>query len=107
MSIINEIKYRIKYRKTWATPVGQDCINLGDTLCKWLGERLLFTAEHGNTHPFQHDEVEWRNLLIKHGEILLAYGNRWENDTYDSDEGLAMAEHSLCWVAAHLGSLWD
>ncbi|ABA03523.1 hypothetical protein Nwi_0256 [Nitrobacter winogradskyi Nb-255] len=87
------------YKKTWGTPLGQDCIDLHETLARWLGERLVFLADHTTT--VTPDAAEpWHEALRRNGEALLRYAAEWP-------EGEGEAKRSLEWVARNLESLWD
>ena len=40
-----------KYDETWGTDVGEDCVSLNTSLCRWLGTRLVFLGSHTKGHP--------------------------------------------------------
>lgn len=103
MRFIEKIKYHWRYRFTWGTPVGKDCISLDSSLCEWLGARLIFLATHG------HDEDPFRAKLLKHGEALSAYPcGLGTNLTMDEHrKRVADAQKALAWVSRNLVRLWD
>jgi hypothetical protein len=90
------------YEKTWGTPPGQDCIDLNATLARWLGERLVFLADHTTTIKPDAEEP-WDVSLRRNGEALLRYAEK----ANAPDEGLDEAKRALEWVAKNLQSLWD
>lgn len=104
MKLIEKIKRRWRYRTTWGTPLGQDCINLDASLCEWLGPRLIFLSEHGN---FAGDV--FKGKLKMYGEDLLKYPCGLGNDlTMDEQrERVEKAKKALAWVSRNLNSLWD
>jgi hypothetical protein len=109
MRIIEKIKRNWRYRRTWGTPVGQDCISLDTALCRWLGQRLLFMAEHTNSHDPAYTEDAWKDTLAGHAISLLRWADRYGNDWPLKDEirHYEDAQAALRWCAANLASLWD
>jgi hypothetical protein len=106
--MIEWIRRRWRYRKTWGSQVGQDCISLDGALCEWLGPRLLFLAEHSLGYPCGMTQETWAETLRAHGETLLAFEGRWDCDTFEQEEALRdAARTSLHWVADTLDTLWD
>ena len=116
------IKHRWNYRKTWGTTIGQDCIDLDITLCEWLGHRLIFLSEHGNSYPTGYigltDEHgnpanddgfdAYKDDLRRHGTALIAYGKRYDVCGPDEvDQLIEDARDALKWVTQQLPSLWD
>src|SRR5262245_16629349 len=92
------------YERTWGTAIGQDCINLNETLARWLGERLVFLADHTTTVKPDAEEP-WSDSLRRNGKALLVYAGK-ANPTA-ADDGLGEAKRALEWVAKNLQSLWD
>jgi ParB/RepB/Spo0J family partition protein len=88
----------------WGTPLGQDCIDLHLTLARWLGERLVFLADHTTTIKPDAEEP-WDVSLRRNGEVLLRYPEKW--NAGDLDYGLDEAKRALEWVAKNLHSLGD
>lgn len=109
MNIFERIKYRRRYKRTWGTPIGQDCISLDTTLCKWLGERMLFLAEH--TQSFDPRYVsfeEWQRTLRVNAYALLGWANHWDCGSVDEEHAAyEQAQAALRWIADNLGTLWD
>lgn len=105
MKLIEKIKRRWRYRTTWGTPLGKDCINLDASLCEWLGPRLLFLAEHGQSTFGDAKQAK----LKMHGEDLLKYPCGLGNDlTMDEQrERVEDAKRALAWVSRNLVGLWD
>lgn len=93
-------------KSTWGTSVGQDCISLDTSLCRWLGERLLFLSEHTQSHPFGWEYEKWKATLEANGQHLLVWADRSNNDV-DEAQAYAEAQGAMRWVAEHLGHLWD
>lgn len=117
MGIIDTIKRKLRYRRTWGTPVGQDCISLDTALCRWLGERLSFLAQHGNSAPYGYggtDNIEvslnfYEFHLSLHSASLLRWADRY-NESWTAEEDAshyADAQEAMRWVADNLGTLWD
>jgi hypothetical protein len=97
-----------KYRKTWRTPVGRDCISLDASLCEWLAKRLNFLAEHHHSYPASMSSEEWERKLRQHAAAFAAYGTRWGADSIEAENALIIAaQKSLRWVAYNLPTLWD
>lgn len=102
-----------KYKKTWGTKIGKDCVSLDTSLAKWLGERLLFLAKHSNSYPsYYADHKQWQCCLRAHGTCLLEYYNyvglcleEWTAEKETSK--ILLAKESIHWVAQHLNHLWD
>lgn len=92
------------YEETWGTPVGQDCIDLNETLAAWLGERLVFLADHTKTVKPEAEEP-WPDALRRNGEALQRYAGKAKEGK--EDDGLDEAQRALEWVAKNFGSLWD
>lgn len=92
------------YEKTWGTPVGQDCIDLDETLAAWLGERLVFLADHTKTVKPEAEEP-WSDALRRNGKALQRYARKAKEGKEDDD--LDAARRALEWVAKNFGSLWD
>jgi hypothetical protein len=92
------------YERTWGTPIGQDCINLNQALASWLGERLVFLANHTTT--VKPDAAEpWADCLRRNGEALLQYVAM--ASTAEKGVGLDEAKRALEWVATNFEKLWD
>lgn len=99
-----------KYRRTWGSKVGRDCISLETSLCRWLGARLLFLAENASGYPMGYKYADWTADLKRAGEALTTWGNRYEQEDWDKwhdKEDYARAQEALQWVATNLGNLWD
>ena len=98
-----------RYARTWGSPIGQDCISLDISLCKWLGERMIFLAEHTNSYHPDYTYESWAGNLTQHGYALLAYHDHW-ND-HDDDKPTVdyhlKAQAAMLFVAANLGHFWD
>lgn len=92
------------YQRTWGTAIGQDCINLNETLAAWLGERLIFLGDHTLTVKSDWTE-DWRDALRRHGRALKEYPKK--RNEGGPDDGLAEAKEAMAWVAKHFESLWD
>lgn len=106
--IKNKIARRLRYRRTWGTPAGKDCVSLDTSLCRWLGARLLFLAEHTNSHPNGWGYEAWKTTLHLHGTVLALWGDHFELvDHTEEETAYANAQDSLRWVADNLGDLWD
>lgn len=108
MKIIDRLKRKWRYRNTWRTPIGQDCISLDTSLCKWLGDRLVFMSEHANSFDPAYTYERWCELLRTNGEALLAWHRHWDLDTLEEEQQAHLgAQEALRWVADNLGTLWD
>jgi hypothetical protein len=94
------------FKKLWGSPVGKDCVSLDTSMCKWLGDRLIFLANNTQSAPIGHTEMRWRRELTEQGHALLAWGNKYETN---ADETIAYpkAQKAMRWVARNLGKLWD
>jgi hypothetical protein len=106
--MFDTIKRKWKYRKTWGTPVGKDCVSLDDSLCTWLGTRLIFLSEHTRGYPIgcPTPDIYVRNLR-KHGNALLRYRLKYECDLNGEAEIIKHAQEALTWVTKMLPALWD
>ena len=115
--VIARLMRRWRYLRTWGTPIGKDCISLDTSLCRWLGTRLLFLADHTHGAPCGYmgssweDEdgtgyEQWKKDLAGAGNALLAWGNRYE-EKYDEEHIYTPAQLALQWVAQNLANLWD
>ncbi len=93
-------------KNKWKTDIGKDCINLNMSLCKWLGERLAFLAEHNMSIPIGYGDDRYKADLTKYSKALLAYNERSEEF---EDESLLIlnAKDALHWTAMMLPTLWD
>lgn len=109
MSIIQKIKHKWRYRQTWSTPIGKDCISLDTSLCRWLGERLVFMSDHANSFDPSVDDIDaWKRLLYGYGHDLLAWTQHWDCETAEDERAVyERAQVALHWVADNLGTLWD
>ena len=97
-----------EYRKTWRTPVGQDCISLDASLCEWLAPRLQFLAEHHHSYPSESSPEQWADDLRHHAAAFAAYASHWDADTIEAEEAIiSAAQESLRWIADNLPTLWD
>jgi len=99
-----------RYASTWGTPVGQDCISLDTTLCKWLGERMIFLSEHANGYPEDYSYESWTGRLAQHGYALIAYHDHWSNPSKDDTPTVdyhLRAQSAMLFVAQNLGHFWD
>jgi len=104
-------KTKAEYKATWGTPIGKDCVSLDTTLCKWLGDRLVFSAAHASGHPLRYSHKRWKRELSENGNALLVWANHYDTDygtNHDKEtEDYANAQRALRWVARKLGNLWD
>lgn len=108
LNAVDQLRRRWKYRKTWGTPVGRDCISLDASLCAWLATRLRFLAEHHHSFPSESSSEAWAAELRAHADTFAAYSTRWGADTVEAEEALIVAaQESLRWVADMLPTLWD
>lgn len=108
MNIFERVRRAWKYRKTWRTPVGQDCISLDSALCEWLALRLAFLAEHHHSYPAHMTPDRWKQTLRKHAATFAAYELHWHAATLEAENDLiADAQKSMRWVANNLPTLWD
>ena len=99
-------KHDKKYARTWGTPIGQDCIDLDETLCTWLGQRLVFLGEHTSGYPLTFESYEsWQNDLCKHGQALLRHVKLLHK--LESDDGEDEARQALEYVALNFRYLRD
>jgi hypothetical protein len=87
------------YTETWGSTIGQDCIDLDVSLTGWLGERLMFLAENGNTEPPSTAD------LRHHGAVLQEYAKTKRLEVTSGQ--LQDAKTALRWAADNLESLWD
>lgn len=88
----------------YKTELGKDCVNLDESLCLWLGERLVEWSKHVTSCPCEYsDPTDWRRDLLKHGSALLEYAKveEWE------DFHVAKAKSALYFVTEHLTQLWE
>jgi hypothetical protein len=105
---IERMRRAWKYRKTWRTPLGRDCISLDASLCEWLAERLAFLAHHHHSYPANTTPKEYATELLSHAMAFSVYSERWDADTQEEEEKLIrQAQESLHWIADHLPELWD
>ena len=87
--------------------------SLDTHLCRTLGPQLkhLAATTHGWPQSDKYPTFEdWQKALNEHGDILIAYGNKWEAEDFSylqEKKQLAAAQKSLRWVAENLGGLWD
>jgi len=106
-----------QYKKTWGTPIGQDCISLDTSLCGWLGARLLFLSEHASSSPYYYGGTDNHEVscdlftsdLRDHGNALMRWAKHFDA-AYDADmekDTYIHAQEALRWVADNLGTLWD
>ena len=106
--MFDTIKRKWKYRKTWGTPVGKDCVSLDDSLCTWLGTRLIFMSQHTQGFPVNYTTQDrWVGDLRKHGNALLRYRLKYECDFDGEGELIQHAQEALTWVTNMLPALWD
>jgi len=109
--VLRFIKRRIsryRYNRLWTSPLGKDCVSLDTSLCKWLGDRLIFLATYTQSAPIGHTDMRWRRELAEHGQALLAWDNHFELDAEQEEAAAyAHAQKAMRWVATHLGKLWD
>lgn len=105
--MFDTIKRKWEYRKTWGTPVGKDCVSLDDSLCTWLGTRLIFLSEHGYSGSVHMTKNQWDKELRKHGNALLRYKLQYLCDPEGTDEIIHHAQEALVWVSEMLPALWD
>jgi len=97
-----------RYEQTWGSPIGRDCVSLDITLCKWLGERMIYLAEHSNSYHPDMTYESWTGRLMQHGHALLAYHEHWETDCDKPTEYFhSKATQAMLFVAANLGHFWD
>lgn len=97
-----------RYRKTWGTPIGQDCISLDHSLCAWLALRLAFLAEHCNSYDPEYGEEGWSAELRKHAAVFADYkADSGEYSLEKETASVEAAQASLRWIAEHLPTLWD
>ena len=107
-------RHQKQYNETWGSKIGRDCIDFDQSLCRWLGERLSFLAQHANSCP-AHAELyppnmptsehfsHWQAQLKHHGAALLIYA---EHGT-EKDDATQNAQEALKFIADHLKVLWD
>ncbi|MCV6585579.1 MAG: hypothetical protein OIF47_08590 [Marinibacterium sp.] len=109
-AVIHHLTHRLRYRRTWGSRIGRDCVDLDRSLCRWLGDRMMFLSRHTNTCPIGDapypDDLpatdrlmHWRALLGQHGAALQGYAS--------DGSGRDAAVQALRFVANHLGQLWD
>jgi len=92
----------------WETPMGKDCVSLDITLCKWLGERMIFLSEHTNSYHPDYDHISWTARLAEHGRALLAYHDHWlDHDDKPTVDFHLRAQSAMLFVAQNLGHFWD
>ena len=98
-------KEKKKYKKTWGTPVGKDCISLNSTLAGWLATRLKFLSKHANGYPaFTFDTYEdYLKALKKQAKRLQAYSDFYTK-TFLGNEADELkihvdAQKAIDWVA--------
>jgi len=109
-TLLKKLQRKLRYRRTWGTPVGRDCVSLHTSLCAWLGARLVFLSAHAHGHPYSHSYEAWEEALRTHGQALLAWSTHFEtrgDRPGEEDELYTEAQRAMYWVAAHLGNLWD
>lgn len=108
----DRLTHHYTYKRTWGTPVGQDCVSLDTALCKWLGDRLVFFAAHTHGYPSHgnYSYEDWCQTCKDKAAALHGWGNRYEHTDLDlAEERLlyASAQEALRWVADNLNDLWD
>lgn len=87
--------------------------SLDTHLCLTLGQQLKHLAKttHGWPQSDKYPTFEqWQEALNHHGDQLIAYGQKWDDDSDPLDKEnkkFKAAQTSLRWVAANLGGLWD
>ena len=80
--------------------------DLRSHMCKYIGKRLRYMAEHGQSHPHDVTNTVWVETLLKHGTVLLYHGAQ-DGKGMAEDDSFAAAKESLRWVADNLENLWD
>ena len=106
--LLERLRRSWRYRKTWRTPLGRDCISLDASLCEWLSARLSFLAEHHHSFPIESSSEQYAADLRGHAAVFAAYGTRWDADSLEEEDKLiTAAQNSLRWIADNLPSLWD
>lgn len=93
-----------RFRKTWRTPVGQDCISLDRSLALWLGVRLTFLADNAMGAPINYSYEEWTTSLRNAGAFLLAYA---DDEFFDDETAIGNGKQAMAWVAKNFRELWD
>ena len=99
-----------KYKKTWGSKIGQDCINLDTTLAGWLAPRLKFLSKHANGHPDQMPYEEWTKSLKENAKKLKTYANKWDSVDWNLESENKKhddAREAFEWVAKWFENLWD
>lgn len=73
-----------------------------------IGTMALHLRDHGNGHPSHMTLEEWKDVLTKIGEPLLAYANGTFSQTRESSTALtADARAALVLFSNHFDHFWD
>jgi len=105
-------KQKQKYKNTWGSPIGQDCISLNSSLCGWLAPRLKFLSKHAHGHPIEYKFKAWKKQLKKQGKRLERYHLYYAGEFDPGKEHEAPqihidAQKAIKWIAKNFEDLWD
>jgi len=100
-------KTKEEYKDTWGTPVGKDCVSLDTTMCRWLGERLVFLSLHTSGRAIGFSEKRWKEELYANGIALVRWAHHYDLSADKQTVLYKGAQGALRWVARNLGRLWD
>jgi len=109
--LVEDMKDSHEYNTIWNSEVGKDCVNLNDSLARWLTNRLMHLSLYGNTHPEHLSPKAWelklqftasalhQYNLVRNGQIKIS-GSEYEDVRTN-------AKKAIHWVADNFDSLFD
>ena len=109
--LIQDMKDNHEYATIWKSDIGKDCVNLNDSLARWLTKRLMHLSLYGNTHPEHLLPKAWELKLRLTAARLHQYNlvrlGAVEISGSEYEEVRAEAKKALHWVADNFDSLFD
>lgn len=80
--------------------------DLRSSLPLWLGERLIFMAEHAKSYPSTTTPEAWGLAIRDAGRILSNHGSL-DKKGNATDASFEKAKEALHWIADNLEDMWS
>ena len=108
--IAEALKENHDYKAIWKGKIGKDCVNLNNSLAKWLSKRLLHLSIYGNTVPEHLSAKAWELKLRFNAVALYRYHQvkigSIDPSASEYEDIVKDGESAIHWVAENLENLW-